>query len=117
MSITETDPAAHQSDDDSDHDAAHSEHLSDVDYMKIAVLLAALTGLEVLTYFVDFGGFAIPMLLGLMVVKFLIVVGYFMHLKYDARLFSRVFFGGLILALIIYLALFSIFNFWSGDIF
>jgi cytochrome c oxidase subunit 4 len=107
MSITETDQH-------SDLDAAHSEHLRDVDYMKIAVLLAALTGLEVLTYFVNFGGFAIPMLLGLMVVKFLIVVGYFMHLKYDSRFFSRVFFGGLILALIIYLALLSIFNFWGG---
>ncbi|MFM8388113.1 MAG: cytochrome C oxidase subunit IV family protein, partial [Actinomycetota bacterium] len=76
-------------------DTAHDEHaehgLSIAGYVKVAAILAALTALEVATYFVDFGPFFMPVLLTLMCVKFFIVVSYFMHLKFDSKIFSFMF--------------------------
>ena len=87
--------------------------MSDWGYIKIALLLGVLTGIEVLTYFVDFGGAAIPVLLSLMVVKFVIVVAYFMHLKFDNPFFTRVFVVGILLALGVYAAVLSSMVFWN----
>ena len=49
------------------------------------MILAVLTALEVATYYVDVGGALVPTLIGLSVVKFALVVMWFMHLKFDAR--------------------------------
>jgi hypothetical protein len=38
-----------------------------------------------------------------------------MHLKYDNPLFRRVFFFGLILAVVVFLIMLSTFEFWNGD--
>lgn len=94
-------------------DADHDHGMSDWGYIKIALLLGVLTGIEVLTYFVDFGGAAIPVLLSLMVVKFVIVVAYFMHLKFDNPFFTRVFVVGILLALGVYAAVLSSMVFWN----
>ncbi len=72
-------------------------------YVRIALLLAVLTGIEVaLFYIVELTamtqGLANPLLIGLAVAKFLIVVGYFMHLKYEKPLLSRTFAIGAVLA-------------------
>ena len=72
-------------------------------YIRIALLLAVLTAIEVaLFYVVEFTamtqGLANPLLIGLAVAKFLIVVGYFMHLKYEKPLLSRTFAIGAVLA-------------------
>jgi cytochrome c oxidase subunit 4 len=72
-----------------------------------------LTLLEVSTYFWDFGDLAIPLLLFLMTMKFAIVVAYFMHLRFDNRLFSYLFVGGLSLAVTVYLVLLTTFRFWA----
>ncbi|TVR29545.1 MAG: hypothetical protein EA388_15410 [Nitriliruptor sp.] len=65
-------------------------------------MLAILTALEVSTYFVDFGRIAIPLLIILMIIKFIMVASFFMHLKFDSKLFGRMLYGGLILALGLY---------------
>jgi len=49
----------------------------------------------------------------MMVVKFIIVVSYFMHLKFDNKLFSWVFYAGLILALTVYAIFLATFHFFS----
>jgi cytochrome c oxidase subunit 4 len=72
-------------------------------YIRIALLLAVLTAIEVaLFYIVEFTamtqGLANPLLIGLAIAKFLIVVGYFMHLKYEKPLLSRTFAIGAVLA-------------------
>jgi cytochrome c oxidase subunit 4 len=90
-----------------------SEHMSDWQYVKVALLLGVLTAVEVLTYFVDFGELAIPVLLGLMVVKFAIVVAYFMHLRFDNSLFTKLFVTGIILAVAVYMVVFLTFAFWT----
>lgn len=72
------------------------------EYVRIALVLAALTALEVSTYFVDFGPLGIPLLIGLMFIKFVMVANFFMHLKFDNRLYTRLLYTGLILAITLY---------------
>lgn len=105
--VTEnTDHAAEHADD------SHEHGLSDRQYVYVALILAALTVVEVSTYYVDFGPLFIPTLLVLMVVKFFIVVSYFMHLKFDNSIFSWMFYGGLFLALGVYVAALATFHFF-----
>jgi cytochrome c oxidase subunit 4 len=92
------------------HEAEHG--MSNAGYVRIALILAAITALEVSTYYVDFGPFFMPSLMIMMVIKFLMVVSYFMHLKFDNRLFSWLFYAGLILAIIVYVIALSTFKFF-----
>jgi len=92
------------------HEAEHG--MSNAGYIRIALILAAITALEVSTYYVDFGPFFMPSLMIMMVIKFLMVVSYFMHLKFDNRLFSWLFYAGLILAIIVYVIALSTFKFF-----
>ena len=94
----------------STHDTEHG--MSNAGYVRIALILAAITALEVSTYYVDFGPFFMPSLMIMMVVKFLMVVSYFMHLKFDNRLFSWLFYAGLILAITVYVVALSTFKFF-----
>ena len=98
-----------------DHAEGH-DHPSDWAYVKIAVVLAAVTALEVFTYFrsvVDWGAALVPSLLVMMVVKFYLVATWFMHLRFDSRLFSKMFVAGLVLAVAVYIATLAAFEFWA----
>jgi cytochrome c oxidase subunit 4 len=48
-----------------------------------------------------------------MAVKFYIVVSFFMHLRYENKLFSWVFYAGLFLAMIVYAIFLATFHFFS----
>ncbi len=87
---------------DTEADASQGHHPTPREYVNIAIMLAILTALEVSTYFVDFGRIAIPLLIILMTIKFIMVASFFMHLKFDSKLFGRMLYGGLILALGLY---------------
>ena len=90
---------------------------SDAQYVKIALLLAFITVLEVGTYFIEeatttlLGGILVPM----KVVKFMIVAGYFMHLKYDNPIFRRIFLFGVCLAVVVFGIMLTTFGFFSDD--
>ena len=105
--------AGDHGDDAHDDHEAHDHGLSDFGYIKVAVLLAVLTAAEVLLYFVDTGPVEVPGLLILMVVKFWIVVAYFMHLRFDSKLFTWMFVGGMVLALAVYAAMGTSMVFWT----
>ena len=91
----------------------HAEHgMSTRGYISIALILAAITALEVSTYYVDFGPLFLPALLVMMVVKFFMVVSYFMHLKFDNKIFSWMFYAGLFLAVGVYVAALGTFHFF-----
>ncbi|MBJ7461444.1 MAG: cytochrome C oxidase subunit IV family protein [Ilumatobacteraceae bacterium] len=93
----------------------HAQHgMSNAGYIRIAIILAAMTGLEVSTYYVDFGSLFLPVLLILMVVKFFVVVSYFMHLKFDNKLFSFCFYAGLFLAVMVYVIALATFKFFAA---
>jgi cytochrome c oxidase subunit 4 len=87
--------------------------MSNAGYVRIALILAAITALEVSTYYVDFGRLFMPALMIMMVVKFIMVVSYFMHLKFDNKLFSWIFYAGLILAIGVYCVALATFHFFS----
>ena len=104
------------------HDVDHEHHPSDAQYVKVALFLAVLTGLEVSTYFWEdiFGKkpsttALVLTLFPLMAIKFGTVILYFMHLKYDNPLFKRVFLFGLILAMIVFFVMLTAFNYWWDD--
>lgn len=94
--------------------AEHHDHgMTDAGYVKIALILAAITGLEVSTYYVDFGPLFMPSLMVMMIVKFVMVVSYFMHLKFDSKLFSFLFYAGLFLAVMVYIIALATFKFFT----
>jgi len=100
---------------DTGEDHSHT-HPSDWAYIKIALILGVLTGLETFTYFetvLDWGDFLIPSLIFMMVIKFWLVATWFMHLKFDSSIFSRMFMGGLVLAVGVYVIALSTFEFWA----
>src|SRR5680860_1292324 len=72
------------------------------DYIRIAAVLAVLTAMEFSTYFFEFGALSLPLLLTLMSIKFGLIVGVFMHLKYDTKMFTRLMMGGLTAAGVLY---------------
>jgi cytochrome c oxidase subunit 4 len=86
--------------------------MSNAGYVRIALILGIITALEVSTYYVDFGPLFLPALLIMMSIKFVMVVSYFMHLKFDNKLFSMMFYSGLILAIGVYSAALATFKFF-----
>ena len=96
------------------HEDAQEHGMSDAGYIKIAIILALITALEVSTYYVDFGPLFMPSLLIMMVVKFVMVVSYFMHLKFDNKLFSFCFYAGLFLAVMVYVIALATLKFFAA---
>jgi cytochrome c oxidase subunit IV len=92
----------------------HEEHAHPDarEYAMIASILTIVTGFEVALFFFTGVGHStlIGMLMVLMVVKFAMVVGWYMHLKFDNRLFTYIFTGGLFIAVFIVLALVVLFE-------
>lgn len=82
----------------------HDDHMTDGKYIKIALILGAITAVEVAASYVDVGKLFVPLLVVCMVAKFAIVAGYFMHLKFDNSLLTRVFVAGIVLAIGVYVA-------------
>jgi len=91
--------AAVHADEEVDHEHAHP---GDAQYILIALGLAVLTGIEVGIYYLKSSSATTVVLLLLMVLKFAIVAGFFMHLRFDSPLLRRLFTMGLVLASVIY---------------
>ena len=106
----------HADDHTGDHGDGH-EHPSDRQYVKIALILGGLTALEVFTYFESVHNLSdaalYVILVVLMVLKFIYVVAWFMHLKFDSVLFQRIFVAGVVLALGVYLVMLTAFRIWG----
>jgi cytochrome c oxidase subunit 4 len=97
----------------------HEHHPSDKKYWQVGIALGVITLLEVSTYFIadpPYGHELAPLLIGgllvMMVLKFIIIAAYFMHLKFDSRLFRNIFAGGLALAVGVFLVMLTIFEYW-----
>lgn len=91
---------------DAAHQSEHPPHPSISQYWKIAALLAGLTAIEVALFYIDasldLGGLNVTLLIILALLKFVIVVGWFMHLRFEKTLLNRFFAGGFILAIGLY---------------
>ena len=67
-------------------------------YVQIAMLLAVITGMEIVTVYLPFAAWLLVTALVVMsAVKFLFVIFYFMHLRWDKPFCTILFFIGLIL--------------------
>jgi cytochrome c oxidase subunit 4 len=94
------------------HDVEH-HHPTWGTYVKVGVILTIITAVEVAAYYIPAWSeakfFAASMLL-LSATKFIIVVMFYMHLKYDHRLFRALFAGPLTIAIITIAALLFLFG-------
>jgi cytochrome c oxidase subunit 4 len=93
------------------HDGEHIP--SDLYFIKVAIVLAVVTGLETSTYWWPHSMHAVatPALLIMMTIKFFMIVLIFMHLKFDSKLFSFMFYTGLVLAIfVVFLFTFQFFR-------
>jgi cytochrome c oxidase subunit 4 len=97
------------------HDAAaaHAAHAPDHatvgTYVKVAIILAVVTALEVgVVYVRALAPIIVPLLLGMAAAKFALVAMFFMHLRYDHKMLTTVFVGPLLLATALGVALMTL---------
>ena len=76
---------------------AHA-HPTPKDYWILAVVLAVITAAEVAVAYVNSAAVVVPSLIVMMIAKFVIVVGWYMHLAYESKTAKRLFYIGLIAA-------------------
>lgn len=74
-------------------------HPEAAEYIKVGLLLAAITALEVALYYMNLAdGALLAMLLPLSALQVVLAVMWFMHLRFDSKLFSVTFAAGIVLA-------------------
>lgn len=79
------------------------------EYVQIAVLLAIVTAIEVTIYYISaLQPILVPALLALSITKFSLVALWFMHLKFDSRLFSAFFVAGILIAVSVFLVVLAV---------
>jgi cytochrome c oxidase subunit 4 len=88
-------------------------HPSAWTYIKVGIILTLITVVEVWAYYVP--SFVasrafVPSLLIMSAAKFIIVVAFYMHLKYDHKLFRALFTGPLAIAVVTIIALLILFG-------
>jgi cytochrome c oxidase subunit IV len=94
---------------DEHHDGGHATVGT---YVLIGVILTVITAVEVAIFYIPaLHNVLVPVLLTLSATKFVIVVMFYMHLKYDHALFSRVFFGPMLLAVFVVIGLVVLFKY------
>jgi cytochrome c oxidase subunit 4 len=94
-----------------EHGAEEHAHPSERKYIYIAIFLAIVTGIEVAIYYVEaLESILVPALILLSAIKFAIVVGYFMHLKFDDRRLGIIFTSALVLAVAIFIVAWLLLN-------
>jgi cytochrome c oxidase subunit 4 len=98
---------------DNGHDTGHGHGPSDRSYVVIALILSVMTAAEVTLSYIDVGPLFLPALLILMAAKFWTVVSYFMHLKFDNKIFTAMFYAGVGLAIFVYSAALLTFKFFN----
>ena len=97
---------------------AHDEHAHPTAkvYIQIAVILTIITAVEVFVLYLPemgldiSGSILVAMFLVLSVAKFLLVVGWYMHLKFDPPMYRRMFGFALVVALTVATAFIALFH-------
>ena len=92
------------------------EHPTWKQYKWVALILTLITAIEVWVYYTPFkdSPLFVPVLLLMSAVKFAIVVLFYMHLKYDHKLFKALFTGPLMIAMATLISLMFLFGKFSG---
>jgi cytochrome c oxidase subunit IV len=99
---------------DQDHspgNATEHHHPGAKEYLAIAVVLTVITAIEVAIFYIPkMHSILVPSLLVLSALKFALVAMFYMHLKFDHRLFSWLFVVPMVLAAAVILALMKLFG-------
>ena len=93
------------------------EHPTWKQYKWVALILTVITVLEVWAYYIpSFVASAafVPILLIMSALKFAIVVAFYMHLKYDHKIFRALFTGPLMIAMATLISLLFLFGKFAG---
>jgi caa(3)-type oxidase subunit IV len=102
--LSDTELHPHESQPEVPTHTAGDRHPSAKEYVRIALILMGLTAIEVwLSYSSLPHGLLIAMLFVAALIKFALVVLWFMHLKFDDRRYARFFLMGLAGAFTLYL--------------
>ena len=97
------------------HDAGGHSHPTWKTYVVIGFILTAITAIEVAIFYVpSMAKVLIPTLLVLSGAKFLIVVLWYMHLKFDSKVFGRVFWAPFALAILVVVGMIILFKVLPG---
>ena len=89
----------------------HSGHASPRTYWAIGGILTVITAMEVAAFYIPaMAPVLVPVLLVLSATKFMLVIMFFMHLKFDSKVFAGVFLTGLMLASFMTVALIVLFQ-------
>jgi cytochrome c oxidase subunit IV len=93
------------------HDAHVPAHPTAKKYVGIAIILTIITVIEVAVFYIpSMHPFLPPVLLTLSALKFALVAMFYMHLKFDHRIYSWVFVVPMCFATAIILALLALFS-------
>jgi len=93
------------------HEEHHENHASPGFYWVIGGILTVITAVEVAIFYIPFLEPAlVPLLLVLSAAKFVLVVMFFMHLKFDSRIYTGLFLSGMVLATFMMVALIVLFH-------
>ena len=81
-------------------------------YWIIGIILFVVTALEIGAYVIEesLGPMATTVILALSAVKFVLVVMFFMHLKYDSKVFTGIFLFPFALATLVIVGLFMLYH-------
>jgi cytochrome c oxidase subunit IV len=81
-------------------------------YWVIGAYLFILTALEIAAYYLEdsLGSLATPVILVLSAAKFILVVMFYMHLKYDSKMFTGVFLFPMALATLVIVSLIVLYH-------
>lgn len=92
------------------------KHLTPRDYWMVAGVLFVITAVEVVVTYIDaLDSLVAPILIVLSAAKFVLVVGWFMHLKYDLKRYRGLFYIGLVAAPILFGAVLFTFGVLIGN--
>ena len=92
----------------------HTGHPTPMTYLKVAITLLVITAAEVAIFYANWLGYGIiPVLAILSIAKFALVVMFYMHLRYDSRLFSGMFVAGLGVAAAVTISLMALFRLFT----
>ena len=84
-------------------------------YWMIGGVLAVITALEVAVFYIEaLSPALVPVLLVLSAVKFALVVMFFMHLRFDSRIYTGLLMAGLVLAALMVTALVILYHVLPG---
>ena len=94
----------------------HDQHAHPVGatktYWVIGVFLFVITALEIAAYYLEdsLGAAMVPVIGILSALKFFLVVAFYMHLKYDSRIFSGIFLSPMALGTLVITGLYLLYH-------